>query len=248
MRRHLRLVLTVLMGVFVCLAVLVWGKMPPDVPPGTGGEAVAVVEAVANLKSSDYSVVRDAIQTLSALVDAPNIKIAVDPLIKVLSCRDGFYDSYTRCMAASALLEIGMTLGEHQGAKALDAVMDELETGNVDVVRAACAKALGGSGWGPAYDPLVEANASDPSPLVRSVACEALIIYTNGQYSSANCFFEEEETALAPVPMFSMPGGISTGGTRDEEEAMLRWMKNHILLPPEALLQMGVLPQEGDTP
>ena len=99
---------------------------PPDVPPenpGQGEETVQVVQAVSMLDSPDYKAVRKAIRELNGLADAPDFVMAIDPLIKILSCRDGFYDSYTRCMAAHTLAGIGVTLDWPQGKKAVNAVL-----------------------------------------------------------------------------------------------------------------------------
>ena len=213
----------------------------PPVDAGKSGEVKPVVEAVKALASPDYVVVRDAIEELNGLLDAPNINMAVDPLILILSCRNGFYDSYTRCMAAHCLVRIGVSRGWPQGKPIIEAVVAELEDGNIDVVRAASAKALATIDWEMVYDPLIEANEADPSPLVRRTACEALLLYTSGLYSTPVCHYEEDEaffSSRAVETTLEKTGDEEVlEGDQNDDDEMLKWAQNHILLPPELLLK-----------
>lgn len=217
---------------------LVLGPNCPSPPPPTDSQRVN--QAVALLGDRDYVVVRNAIRELSNLLDAPNIMKAVNPLIQVMQGQDGFYDSYTRSMAAQALVQIGTSQGYPKGKKAMNAVIAELAGGDLDVVRADCAYDLGATDWEAAYEPLVSANENDPSPVVRSSACEALFMYTNGLYSSETCYYEESSGQMSAPVGALMAFGAEAGSPADASDpAMQRWIKDHVLLPPESLALPG---------
>jgi hypothetical protein len=238
---RLRLALALVIGFSIAItALLVSGKQPPDVPPGTGGEATLLREAIKDLKSPDYSVVRDAIYTINSLESAPNLQTAIDPLSTVLTSDSGFYDSYTRCIAAHSLAGLANRFGSPKGDIALKSVIYTLQTGKVDLVRAACAKTLGSGGFEEAYEHLVQAEQNDKSPLVRVAACEGLTLLTNGQYSSGQCDpGPQSNQMLTVMPQSKVANQVTPIGimsTVSGSEEMERWVKNHVLLPPELII------------
>jgi len=211
---------------------------PPTVPHGnpseTGEEALGVIQAVSDLSNQDYVVVRNAIRQLRRSIYAPNIYVAIYPLMDVLGNVGRFHDSHTRGMAANALVRIGVAIKGQRGNQAIEYVINELEEGPTDTVRASCAYALGLSGREIALDSLISANEDDPSPVVRETACEALMMLTNGRYYSEDCHYGDEEEAGGIVTTFSSGGDVRTMESGKVDE--LRWLKTHLLVPLDILL------------
>ncbi len=185
----------------------------PD--PDEGPKALQVIRAIGDLDEPDYVAVRHAIDDLTWLVEAPNVFRSVEPLVSILKNEGDLHDTYTRALAARALVIIGLALGPDEGEAAVDAVIDELGSGNSDLVRAASAKNLGSVDWEVVMAPLIEANENDPSPLVQLSACEALMMYSSGAYQSDKCYYEG---AREEIPESTKPD-LST------------WAKAHVLLP-----------------
>jgi len=234
-------------SIVIVIVILAAGfLMGPDdcgQPPTQGEKALKVLKAVCDLNSRDYVVVRDAIRELKKLLDAPNIIIAINPLERVLSNTPGYYDAHTRGMVANVLIRIGVSLDCPSGDNAIQSVIDELGEGTVETIRASCAYALGASGREYTLDPLIAANENDPSPIVRDTACEALMMLTNGSYSSDVCNYqyENQESALLslnrssfePLTTTALNNSLTGSLTTDE----LRWIQTHILLPLDTILE-----------
>jgi hypothetical protein len=226
MKRPLLLALVVLV---LAGATIVGSHGLPPTAPDTADDAQRVVEAISDLQDPDYLVVRDAIRELNSLIDAPNIGMAVLPLERVLIKKDLFYSPYTRGMAARVMIRIAVQLGQPRGDRAVGIVIRELAESRNDYVRASCAYALGMSGRDTALEPLITANEDDPSPLVKTTACEALKIFTNGSYVSESCHYEDEEV-----------GDITSRLTDDEkdeslEDEWVRYLHTHLLFPVDSL-------------
>ena len=223
--------------ILILLLPLVAAMMGPVCwTPEERESARRVLRALPDLESMDYVVVRNAIRELNGLVYAPNIKLAIRPLNKVLTNSRGYYDAYTRGMASHTLVMIGVTLGTARGSEAVEYVISELEGGRTQSVRASCAYSLGLTGWETVQAPLIAANEGDPSGLVREAACGALLLVTNGKYESASChYIDEDEEEGTAMMMSSSKMDSQELETNDE----LRQLQNHIFMPLDSILSQG---------
>lgn len=197
-----------------------------------------VCQAIRDLESDDYVVVRHALYFLNRNLDASGISKAIDPLILLCQDANGRRDTYTRTLAVPLLLKIGIK--KHRsfhGREAIAEIVRLLRESSSDMVRASCASALGVNGQTQATPDLEAALQTDPSIFVQTEACRALLRLTDGSYQSDNCGYELE--AVASIQSgWVQPSSASGGEMTDPEqlEKVKRWYKSHILLPlPEEL-------------
>ena len=200
-------------------------------------------QAIQDLESDDYVVVRRALHVLNRNLDASGISKALDPLILLCQDANGRRDSYTRTLAVPVLLRIGIKKHRSfQGREAIAEIIRLLRHSHSDMVRASCASALGVNGQTRAIPDLEAALQTDPSIFVQTQACRALLRLTDGSYQSANCGYELEAVASASgspnVSGWVQPSSSPGGETMDPDqlEKLKQWYKSHILLPlPEEL-------------
>ena len=223
----------------VALLISGWkGKPGGCLPP----ECDEVCQAIQDLESDDYVVVRHALYFLNRNLDASGISKAIDPLILLCQDANGRRDTYTRTLAVPVLLRIGIK--KHRsfhGREAIAEIIRLLRESHSDMVRASCASALGVNGQTQAIPDLEAALQTDPSIFVQTQACRALLRLTDGSYQSDNCGYEQEAVASASgspnVSGWVQPSSLgSETMDPDQLEKAKQWYKSHILLPlPEEL-------------
>ena len=196
-----------------------------------------VCQAIQDLESDDYVVVRRALHFLNRNLDASGISKAIDPLILLCQDANGRRDTYTRTLAVPLLLKIGIK--KHRsfhGREAIAEIIRLLRQSHSDMVRASCANALGVNGQTRAIPDLEAALQTDPSIFVQTQACRALLRLTDGSYQSDNCGYEQEAVASIQSGWVQPSSLGSETMDPDQLEKAKQWYQNHILLPlPEEL-------------
>ena len=216
-------------------------------PPGEAPQAVKVLQAIHDLESDDYVVVRKAIHTLEKNLDAPNILLAVRPLSRVANDDNGRQDSYTRCKAIPVLFRMGVYNSDRRrGQRAIDNVIDLLHNSPSDLVRNSCATTIGVNGYAEAMADLEQA-LGDPSVYVRDQSCLALLRITSWQYSSEDCNPPSTENVQMLTTESGTPQSTKDGVENEEPDTIhvssaptpeildtdgySSWLRTHILLP-----------------
>jgi len=231
-------VMALVVGTTVSLA----GKPPSN--PNQGSSAYLarqVIKAINDLRDKDYLVVRSAVLQLGDLGSVMMIMSAIEPLKDVLSDRNGRQDIITRSLVPYALMRIAVAQGYSRppgrgclgqlpspGEIALEPVITQLHENPSDMIRAACASALGLSGYQPAIDELKQALQSDASPLVQTKACLSLVQMTNGAFSEDDCY-DLAGSGIVQPQNAAKPNLAASSASPDQN--LRQWWASHIMLP-----------------
>ena len=204
------------------------GCKPPPPPPGLP----ELIKAIYDLSSDDYVVVRQAILSIEKNINNPLTKSAVDPLIEIVKNSNGRRDAYTRQLAVPVLFRIGVTYSPGwQSHKAINAVIDLLHHSSADMVRGACADAIGLNNYQEAISDLEEA-LNDSSVYVQEEACMALLRMTNYSYSSPNCNPPPEQNPTQSESIPNNPSAAAAGAeSEDKTDLIYSWLRSHVLYP-----------------
>jgi len=191
-----------------------------------------LIQAIADLSSDDYVIVRKGIFTIEKNLSSPNILMVVTPLIEVAKNSNGRRDAYTRCLAVPVLFRIGINHPKTgPGKKAISAVIYLLHNSPADLVRGTCANAIGVAGYEPGISDLEQA-LNDSSVYVQQESCLALLRITNYTYSSEKCNPWPEQSSIQTLSaMSSESGKVANVNNWTDPDAVYRWFRSHLLFP-----------------
>jgi len=193
----------------------------------------ALVDAVGQLPSQDYLVVRRGISRIGNLAKASNSSEAVEFLEVILENSHHRWDLRTRAYAPLALAKIAAAQGYPNGQEAIDSLIYYLHQSPSDVIRAACASALAVSRYPSAVDELESALENDSSPLVQYQTCGALIRLSNGEFSDDDCRSQAGSGIVQQKGLHALNNHslTTTENISFQEEALRQWWSSHVLLP-----------------
>ncbi len=158
-------------------------------------------QAIKNLSSPSKISRRRAVEKISSLTQAPGIENAILPLADVLLDRGAPSGVFTQQIAATDLGKIASYKKGRAAGLAIEALSESLKTEGFDMVRAACADALGLANSELAVAPLQESLAKDPSPLVKYVANKALQrLAQSGIQAPVTGNLSSSQNSPSPVP------------------------------------------------
>ena len=199
---------------------------PPEVPVNAQKE-LQLGQAIKGLEDPSKIVRRKSAEQISLLIDAPGIQRAIKPLAEVL-LGDIPSGIFTEQICAENLGQIAAFLNGPEANRALDALVESLESDEFDAVRASSADALGISKSERAVQPLEDALANDGSPLVRYASRQALYRLASAGIAIPSLSKSNSKTANANSP----PPG-------DEEKMLYEYFIRQVLYANPPLDQRG---------
>jgi len=165
--------------------------------------------AIADLYNPGKIVRRQAAENIALLIEDPGIQRAIKPLAEVLLNKGIPSGIFTQEICAENLGRIAAHLGGPEAKRAISALAESLANEWYDSIRAGSARALGLSLSAAAVEPLQNALANDPSPLVQAAAQEALyklsrngVNIFSGSLKSSNLDSGSASTAVGQMELY----------------------------------------------
>lgn len=182
--------------------------------PGFSEQERQLNQAIQNLQHPKKIARRRAAHQISGLITTPGIQRAIEPLADVLLNRGLRSGIFTQEIVALNLGQIAAHLGSPQGDRAVEALIESLDTEGFDSVRGSVAYALGFTRSELAITALAFSRENDPSPLVKFACDESL-----RRLARSGIKLTEEIPA----------GAISQTQSDIDKSVLLDYLKDHII-------------------